>query len=500
MLRLETSTLLKMIEQAVQLEEKRDLENELEVLKPIWSDLFALPEIQGLNSIHQAEIYRLCGHLAIQYARAKAFSGGKKNGKNLLQEHGKDLLCKSLLLYERQGELCKISLVKCHLAMSCYYEGFAEDADIYLTDATFACGDCDCLSYLRVQCTRLIMLGHLNNVDEALKVLRRIERPVMNCDDLILQTMYWINCGYVYDISGDPMTATAAYGIAKELAERANNLRLFAQASNGLAYTLQNLGRFNEAITEINKAIKVSTSLKDFGYLASFFETKASIERRTGNLDKALDTINESLEVLKTTNDLTSHKESIWTKIEIFFALSDTINALIAFTELKAVCEQISEKEVTDAAKEFDAKMRGYYNPEIGLSIDEPQIEIFDTSVRMHGLHIEHFELFRIPASKARFLGFDNDVIVATSAVIANPQIFRVVENNNYGVANIKNEVISFNDEYIQLYLLNDGSDFPQHLDKSEFYSCGQIQAVAMAKTLEENYLLFENFNGNCQI
>ena len=483
---LETSILLNLIEEARGYEKIRDLESEAKILQNFWTDFEFDPEIDDLAPAIRAEIFRLCGKFLSAYGKAK--------GKSDYQERGKDLLFKSIELFTETGNEEKAALAKCQIALSYYYDGRSSSADAVLSEAErFFRLDKSNPYFLEIKINHLIALSKLEKINDCLEVIDFVAPRLESCVDPYLHLMFFNQCGFVFNIAGKHELAEKSFSRAMKTAEVSGNRRAVGQISNNLAFTSRKLGELFRAYDYVRRAIIVAESLKDYGWMANYLDTKASIELELGDLLRALETIELSVKFLSETEDVISHIESLNTKIDILFALGKSPQALIVYSKLNdLILKEYGETEADRLAETFARKMSESANRVSAVEIisDGAEISRFELAgeIEVFNLPKDDFRLFHVPAKKAQVLGFDEDVIVcALVQKKPNPIVM-----SRFGDLLMGDLVKDDEIDLIVLYTGKNRSD-PICTTPDEAEIEGSVFAVALAKSLNENFLYFEN-------
>ena len=491
---LDTSTLLNLIDEARGFEQMRDIEREAEILKVFWSDFSLDPDTDNLAPTVKAEVYRLCGKFLSAYAKAKALPEVSD-----CQERGKNLLTRAIDIFEEFGYFEKAALAKCQIALSYYYDGRTKEADAVLFQAEKLFRlDQSNPYYTEIKINHLIALMHLHRDSECLKIIEKHETTIRTSSNYYLQVMFYNQCGMFFNNSSQHEKAEKYFCKAYRAARNSENQRAIGQIFNNLAYTCRKTGDLYKAYDYARRAIIVAERMKDAGWLANYLDTKAAIELDLGNAERALETVEKSIDILNATGEVISLVESLWTKVEILFALGNSEKAVLTFSKLsEKVLIGIGETEAEHYAKIFTEKLYSHKKSSEKnlLPIDtdgEKIIRFYPTDdLRIENLLDEMYRLFFVPAAKAGILGFDEDVIVCAYTRKKPNPIVMVRGDNEYLLGDL------VKDEAMDLTVLYTGKNQtdPICVSPDEAEIEGAVGAVAIAKTHDENYLYFENLN-----
>lgn len=485
---LETSSLLNLIEEARGFEKIRDLESEANILKIFWNDFTVNPETDGLQLEISADIYRLCGKFLSAYGKAKGKTGSD------YQERGKDLLFKSIEIFREIGNEEKAALAKCQIALSYFYDGRSSSADAVLSEAErYFKLDKNNPFYLEIKINHLIALSNLGKINECLQIIEFVAPRLESCPDPYLHLMFFNQCGMVFNNAGEHNLAEKSFLRAMKTAEASGNRRAVGQISNNLAFTSRKLGEIYQAYDYVRRAIKIADSLKDFGWMANYLDTKASIELELGDLLRALETINLSINFLTETEDVISHIESLNTKIDILLALGKVREALAINSKLDdLITKEYGEIEAKAAAERFAQKMTSAASRISAIEIisDVSGISRFEMNedIRFINLPENDFRLFHVPAKNAEVLGYDEDVIICT-LIQKKPNPIVMNRSGEFLLGDLVRDNAM---DLIVLYTGRNQSE-PICITPDEADIEGSICAVALANSLNENFLYFEN-------
>lgn len=484
---------MNLLSKAYELERSRDIDGLDEILSSTFGDFPNELEMGSFSPSDKAEIYRLYGKLFISKSKAKALP-------EIIgyQERGENLLNKALSLFEEIGDEEKAALVKCQLALSYYYSGRISEADavLFQAEGLFRLKQTNPY-YLEIKINHLIALIHLRRESECHKIIERHESSIRLSANHYLQIMFFNQCGMFFNNIEQHEKAEKYFYNAYRAAQKSGNLLSVGQVSNNIAYTCRKTGELYKAYDYARRAISVAKEMKDAGWLANYLDTKASIELDLGDPARALETIEISIDILSETGDNISLVESLWTKVEVLFALDKVEKAIPVFKKLaKKAASGIGESEAEFYAKRFEEKLN--FHNKLSERFDLKKASDGDGIIRFYpfdglviqNLSIENNRLFYVPAPKAGVLGFDRDVIVCAFARKKPNPIVMVRGGEEYLVGDL------IRDEGMDLTILYTGKNQtdPVCVSPYEAQIEGSIDAIALADTLAENYLYFENF------
>lgn len=491
----QTSTLLTLLDEARGYEQLRDIERESEILKVFWDDFSRDPDTDDLTLEVKGEIFRLCGKFLSAYAKAKALPEIKD-----YQERGKNLLTKATEIFEQIGDFEKAALARCQIALSYYNEGRSKEADavLFQTERLFRLKQSNPY-YLEIKINHLIALIHLRRNSQCFEIIEKHETAIRSSANFYLQLMFFNQCGMFYNNIRHHEKAEKYFYNAYRIAQKTGNERAVGQTSNNIAYTCRKTGELYKAYDYIRRSISIAERLKDVGWLANYLDTKASIELDLGDAERALKTIELSIEILTATGENISLVESLWTKVEILFALKKTEKAVLTFSKLSEIALLgIGETEAEHYATCFAEKLFRHKSSEKSYDLqnesdDEKIIRFLPfNGLRLENLKSEAYRLFFVPKSKSEVLGCDRDVIVcAYTKKKPNPIV--MVRGDEYLLGDL------VRDDEMDLTILYTGKNQTEPIPVSPLEADieGSVGSIADAVTLEKNYLYFEKLESD---
>lgn len=328
-------------------EQTRDFGFAISAFKPIWNDIELDPDFSSFSIYQQAELYRLAGYFTSNY-------GHHKNLKNY-QERAKNLLTKSILLFESLGENLKIADAQSALAMCYIFEGAFPEAESILeqTAQDFLENQLN-LIYLQNRGNLILAKIYQKKYQEALSIIESIEIPMEFCDDLKTKSVFHEKAGLIYRATCQFDKAIWHYNKSIEFAKVINNHTYLSSAKNNLAFLYNKISNFELAHRNINEAIEIVRQNNKIGWLAHYLDTKAVIYAKEGHLELALETINNAISIFRKGEDANGLTESIWNKCKFLLNLDRKEEAITLFGELIPIAsQQMGEFAVKFFVKEF---------------------------------------------------------------------------------------------------------------------------------------------------
>ncbi len=479
-------TLAVLIEQAHQFEISRNLEAQIEVFKPFWSDFFTDPDISGLPPETQAEILRLCGKFLFLYART--------NPLPELQERGKDMLSAAAELFDALGDIDKASEARCQLAFSYYFDGRTDNSTAVLEYTLAEKSRLSVSQIVDIKINQLFVLIENRQFNECRPIFDFLSSVIGDCENRL--KISFLNVSGLYEMHGTKDFVEAAQWFSKAVRFAFDNddPRGAAQNLNNLANAEYAQGKLLSASKNIARAVSIAKSLDDRGWLASYYDTRANIELALGQHGRALKTIEKSLSYFEVSNDFCFHREALQTKIKILLAVGETAKAMLTNSKLlELIRSERGEIEAETCAAEFFSKISQtkILKSASDLIIKNPFLENIETIN-----FPETCEMFFIPAAMAGVLGFKTDLFAAVEPFENdNPVIMMLKETGEFLLGNLMAEKIFIGGGSFEICFLLDhcGNQFP--VSPADSVICGNVAAVAVASDMKDKCLLFNHFN-----
>ncbi|NNE67024.1 MAG: hypothetical protein HKN33_10710 [Pyrinomonadaceae bacterium] len=339
----------RLIAEAQHAEKSRDSERMRKSLNAIWPDLEVEPNIPETDSKTAAELLRLCGFF-IGYH-------GHLTNKRDYQERGKDLLSRSIDLFESEGMTEEATGARINLAWRYQQQGAFEEAAVILdyTKATFKGRKTHPL-YLSIEMCEIVAEIARGNVKEAIRKIRRIEKAVIESGDEVLKSQFHNEAGFAFAEQGDLVTAESHHRRAAESGKAMGNERFEAISTGNLAFVLKEQRDFEAASAEIEKAIGLNRKGGHDGFLAHNFDTRAQIYFDQGDYGRALLAIENALEIFVMGDDFAGLTEAKLNKSKILFKLGEVSESLLLFADTVSIVKaKVSEAAALRYAEDYSS-------------------------------------------------------------------------------------------------------------------------------------------------
>jgi tetratricopeptide (TPR) repeat protein len=343
--RITPSQAIKLIEDARNAELCRDISEYRRILNAVWENLDDEPALDGLDTLLQAEILRLCGFFLSYY-------GHSRNLKNY-QEREKNFLTKAIEMFDREKLPDKAAEAKVILAHCYWLEGAISECELILAETEKEYADNQLHPvYFQICVNRMLTHYWKGEYPQALTMIEQISNPIELCKDIRLKTLFHTQAGITYQLSGQPEKAIFHTTEAIKNAQRNGNIRYTASCLNNLGNVYKDIGKFDKAHQCIDRAYKTYIELEEIGWAANVLDTKAQVYLAENKLASALTKINEALEILRQGEDFAGLTEALFTKSKILLKLDKINESLALFAELSEMAKirigEFAAKKYTD--------------------------------------------------------------------------------------------------------------------------------------------------------
>src|SRR5215472_12161318 len=256
-------------EVAKQLEKVGEYNAAAEAMAEFWPDQSEDPRIENLDTATQATILLRVGNLTGFLGSADQAAGR--------QERAKDLITRSVELFEMSGDNVRAAEARGDLALCYWREGAYDEARINLRDALSRIGETrpDVKAVLLIRAAMVeVWTRRLQN---GLTFLNAAEPLVNGTEDHSLKGSLHCEYGLVFRRLAAPENREDY--LDRALIEYAAASFHFDQAGieNNLGYLYFTIGRYKDAHKHLDRARHLFSNLKDVGPMAQVDDTRARI-------------------------------------------------------------------------------------------------------------------------------------------------------------------------------------------------------------------------------
>jgi tetratricopeptide (TPR) repeat protein len=239
--------------------------------------------LEGLDSAAQAEVLLRVGALAGWTGSASQAGGA--------QETAKDLISRSIEIFEQLGETSRVAECRSELAVCYWREGAFDEARIVLLDVMNRASEAD----KELKAISLSRLGLVEKTagrySDALKIYAEAVSLIDGTDNHALEgklhnglgiTLHSLALAESSEVQFDQ--ALIELTAASFHFEQAGHHRYRARVENNLGYLFCTISKFEEAHTHLNRARRLFLDLEDIGGAAGVDETRARALLAEGRL------------------------------------------------------------------------------------------------------------------------------------------------------------------------------------------------------------------------
>lgn len=307
----------------------RDVNTLRNILQTIWNDYEHLPSFDEFQPAIRAELFRLCGFFLTFY--------GRSLNKTEYQSKAKDLLTNALEIFEMENLIIGAAESRISLAFCYWNSGEISEATSIIEMVEVEFKNSNHPVYLQAQINRLLFLAWNSKLDEARKLLEKINVAAECCEDLRLRAMFHSESAIIYRRLKEYDLAEYNYREAIRLSGKAKNTRFIAVNFNNLAYFYRDHQDYKSSHLYAGKALKIYTDLGDEGWIPHVLDTIALIFLDERKYTEALKNIERAIEYFYKGEDTTGLLDALWTKTRCFLSLDNIEEALTIFSELQFV-------------------------------------------------------------------------------------------------------------------------------------------------------------------
>ncbi len=272
---------------AKQLEKVGEYEAACEALNEFWPDRNEHPKLDNLDDTTEAEILLRVGALSGWLGTAGQHAGS--------QEMAKDLITRSILVFEKLEQSERLAEAHSDLAVCYWREGAFDEARIHLRRALTFLSDerTELAAYILIRAGLVeLRAGRLN---EALSFHNQARTIVEESPDSALKGAFHNQLANLYEnlrsnkevIDDYADKALIEYAAASFHFEQAGNTRFLARVENNLGYLFFTIGKYDEAHKHLDRARHLFFAQNDVGAVAQVDDTRARTLLAEGRVAEA---------------------------------------------------------------------------------------------------------------------------------------------------------------------------------------------------------------------
>jgi CheY-like chemotaxis protein/tetratricopeptide (TPR) repeat protein len=271
---------------AKQLEKTGEYEAACEALNEFWPERGQLLKLEGLDEMTRAAVLLRVGCLAGWQGGADQTAGS--------QETAKDLITKSIEIFEGLGKSDEAAEARGDLALCYWREGAFDEARIHLASALSRLGEDDPERRAILLIRAGIIEERTRRLEDALRYYNEAAPLVERSEDHALKGSFHFEYGLVLRRLSAPENredyldrALIEYAASSFHYEQAGNERALARVETNLGYLFFTIRRYREAHQHLDRARYLFLNLKDVGTAAQVDDTRARTLLAEGHVAEA---------------------------------------------------------------------------------------------------------------------------------------------------------------------------------------------------------------------
>jgi tetratricopeptide (TPR) repeat protein len=271
---------------AIELEKAGQYEAAYEALSEFWPERDGPPKLEGLNEPAKAAVLLRLGALAGRLGSADQATGS--------QEIAKNLITRSLEIFNVLGQSDRVAEARSDLAMCYWREGSLDEARVNLDTALSCVEDQDSDLKAVVLIRSGVVEVDAQRLDKALRLYNEAFPLVEQSQDHALKGSFHTEYGLLFRRLATPENredyldrALIEYAAASFHFEQAGNGRYLARVENNLGFLFFTIGRYHDAHQHLDRARHLFLDLKDVGSVAQVDDTRARTFLAEGQLRAA---------------------------------------------------------------------------------------------------------------------------------------------------------------------------------------------------------------------
>jgi CheY-like chemotaxis protein len=331
---------------AKELEKVGDYETAYEALVAFWPDRNGQPQLTGLNDSGKAEILQRIGALAGWLGGADQTNGS--------QEIAKDLITKSIEIFEGLERPESEADARADLALCYWREGSFDEARVHLRRG---------LELLKNETSDLraclllragIVEADSHQLNDALRFYQEAAPLLERSEDHSLKGAFHNQYARLFRSFGRSENIDSAlieYTAASYHFEQAGNDRYVARVENNLGFLYLTISQYKEAHTHLDRARQLFQKLKDIGAVAQVDETRARTLLAQGYVTEAERVVRAAVRVLERGGQQAVLAEALATHGVALARLGNDLRARSLFERSASVAETAGDLEGAGRAK-----------------------------------------------------------------------------------------------------------------------------------------------------
>ena len=327
-----------------------DYEKAYEALGEFWPVRNLPPKVDRLDESAKAEILLRVGSLAGCLGEVDQIESG--------QEWAKDLITKSIEIFQMLQEPGRVAEAQGELALCYYREGSYDEARITLRNALDLVGADNTELHAILLIRAGIVATRTQQLQEAIRYFDQATPLVEKSIDHSLKGSFHNQYGLVLRRFATPENredyfdrALIQYAAASDHFEQAGNSRAVARVENNLGYLHFTLKRYEDAHRHLDRARNLFLELNDIGTVAQVDETRARTLLAEGRLHEAQRMVKAAVKTLEKGGQQALLAEALTTQATIMARLGEHSRARALLQRAIEVAETCGDLEGAGRAR-----------------------------------------------------------------------------------------------------------------------------------------------------
>jgi tetratricopeptide (TPR) repeat protein len=428
---------------AKQLEKAGEYEAACEALGDLWSEPERTPILEGIDRATTAKVLLRVGSLTGWLGSAHQTEGS--------QEKAKNLITRSIEIFEEVGQPQEATEARCDLALCYWREGAFDEARIILRDVLREIPETNCelkaVALVRgaiIERTAARYNAALNMLNEASPLVAATGNDALagtfhNQLANVLENLSRVEQGETYRDR-----ALIEYEAASFHFEQAGHHRYRALVENNLGYLFYTIRDFEDAHKHLNRARRLFLDLKDIGGAAGVDETRARTLLAEGRLTEAERFAHTAVKTLGLGGKQSLLAEALTTHGTVLACMGKTGRAKAAL--LRAI-------EVAQTSGDLEGAGRAHLNTIEQLG---QQISV-DELVSNYKAALDLLQTSQDPATTRRLIACAQKVIGTLAVEVDKEEEATSADVHNWDGFSFKQEVLDYEKAIISRALRDTG-------------------------------------------
>jgi two-component system chemotaxis response regulator CheY len=329
---------------AKQFEKAGEYDSAYEALSEFWPEPSQSPNLDGLEEVTKADVLLRIGALAGWLGGAEQTEGS--------QETAKDLITRSLVIFEKVGIAERIAEARGDLALCYWREGSYDEARIQLESGLglLPAGNDEVRAVLLIRAG--IIEERTQQLQQALHFYYKAAPLLEHSEDHALKGAFHHEFALIFTRLGTEENrqeyidrALIEAAAASFHFEQAGNQRAVARTENNLGFLYFTIGRYPDAHYHLDRARDLFLQLKDVGTAAQVDETRARTLLAEGSLKNAERTIKAAVRVLEKGGQQAVLAEALTTQGIIAARMGNEARAGLLLQRAIVIAETVGDRE-----------------------------------------------------------------------------------------------------------------------------------------------------------